>query len=280
MYRRRSSGGSGGLSKGRILIALVIAAFSLLSYCGSKAYNPFTGEEQYVAISKEQEIALGLQAAPEMAQQYGGADPDSQAQALVDEVGQRIVVANDLGETGYPFEFTLLDDEQTVNAFALPGGQLFITAALFDQLQTEGQLAGVLAHEIVHAVARHSAQQMAKAELTQGLTGAAVIAAYDPDDPSSQRTAQVAALIGQVINMRFGREDELESDALGVRYLAEAGYDPRAMLDVMQILAEASQGQRPPEFFSTHPSPENRLENIREAIAEIYPNGVPAGLQE
>ena len=278
MYRRRSSGG--GLSKGRILIALVIAAFSLLSYCRSKAYNPFTGEEQYVAISKEQEIALGLQAAPEMAQQYGGVDPDSSAQALLDEVGQRIIQANDLQDSEYPFEFTLLDDEQTVNAFALPGGQVFITAALFDQLQTEGQLAGVLAHEIVHAIARHSAQQMANAQLTQGLTGAAVIAAYDPNDPSTQQTAQVAALIGQVINMKFGRDDELESDALGVRYMAEAGYDPRSMLDVMQILADASEGQRPPEFFSTHPNPDNRLENIREAIDEIYPNGVPEGLQE
>lgn len=279
MYRRRSSGG-GGLSKGRILIALVVAAFSLLSYCGSKAYNPFTGEEQYVAMSKEQEIALGLQAAPEMAQQYGGVDPDANAQALLDEVGQRIIRANDLEDSEYPFEFTLLDDEQTVNAFALPGGQIFITAALFDELQTEGQLAGVLAHEIVHAVARHSAQQMANAQLTQGLTGAAVIAAYDPNDPSTQRTAQVAALIGQVVNMKFGRDDEIESDRLGVRYMAEAGYDPRSMLDVMQILAEASEGQRPPEFFSTHPNPENRLENIQEAINDIYPNGVPNGLQE
>lgn len=278
MYRRRSSGG--GLSKGRILIALVIAAFSLLSYCGSKAYNPFTDEEQYVAISKEQEIALGLQAAPEMAQQYGGVDPDSNAQALLDEVGQRIIQANDLQDSEYPFEFTLLDDEQTVNAFALPGGQVFITAALFDQLQTEGQLAGVIAHELVHAIARHSAQQMANAQLTQGLTGAAVIAAYDPNDPSTQQTAQVAALIGQVVNMKFGRDDELESDKLGVRYMAEAGYDPRSMLDVMQILAEASEGQRPPEFFSTHPNPDNRLENIREAIDEIYPNGVPESLQE
>lgn len=279
MYRRRSASG-GGLSKGRILIALVIAAFSLLSYCGSKVYNPFTGEEQYVAISKEQEIALGLQAAPEMAQEYGGADPDQSAQALVDEVGQRIIQANNLGETEYPFEFTLLDDDQTINAFALPGGQIFITAALFDRLQTEGQLAGVLAHEVVHAVARHSAQQMAKVQLTQGLTGAAVMASYDPNDPSSQRTAQVAALIGQMINMKFGRDDELESDALGVRYMAEAGYDPRSMLDVMQILAEASQGQRPPEFFSTHPNPENRIANIQEAIDELYPNGVPAGLEE
>lgn len=278
MFRSRRSGG--GLSKGRIAIGLLIALVSILSYCSSQVYNPFTDEEQYVAMTKEQEVALGLQAAPEMARQYGGLDPDDQAQALVDEVGQRIVDASDLAESEYPFEFHLLDDDQTVNAFALPGGQIFITAALFDRLESEGQLAGVLAHEIVHVIARHSAEQMAKAQLTQGLTGAAVIATYDPDDPSTQSTAQVAALIGQVINMRFGRSDELESDRIGVEYMVEAGYDPRAMLRVMEILNEASQGQRPPEFFSTHPNPENRLSNIREAIDEAFPNGVPPDLIE
>lgn len=267
MYRRRSSSG-GGLSKGRILIALVIAAFSVLSYCASKQYNPYTDEEQYVAINKEQEIALGLQAAPEMEQQFGGEDTDQQAQALLDEVCTNLIQANDLSETEYPFECTLLADDQTVNAFALPGGQVYITAALFDQLENVDQLAGVMGHEIGHAVARHSAQQMAKAQLTQGLTGAAVVAAYDPDNPSSQQTAAVAALIGQVINMKFGREDELQSDILGVRYMDEAGYDPCQMLTVMEILAEAGGPNRPPEFFSTHPNPENRMENIREAIAE------------
>lgn len=268
MYRRRTTSRGGGLSGGRILIALAIAAFSILSYCASKSYNPYTGEEQYVAISKEQEIALGLQAVPELAQQFGGEDPDQQAQALLDEVCTNLIQANNLQETEYPFECTLLADPETINAFALPGGQVFITAALFDQLANVDQLAGVMGHEIGHAVARHSAEQMAKAQLTQGLTGAAVIAAYDPDNPSTQQTAAVAALIGQVVNMRFGRQDELESDVLGVRYMESAGYDPCEMLTVMQILAEAGGGGGQPEFFSTHPNPENRMENIRAAIAE------------
>lgn len=268
MYRRRTSSRGGGLPGGRILIALAIAAFSILSYCASKSYNPYTGEEQYVAISKEQEIALGLQAVPELAQQFGGEDPDQQSQALLDEVCTNLIQSSDLQETEYPFECTLLADPETINAFALPGGQVFITAALFDQLATVDQLAGVMGHEIGHAVARHSAEQMAKAQLTQGLTGAAVIAAYDPDNPSTQQTAAVAALIGQVVNMRFGRQDELESDILGVRYMESAGYDPCEMLTVMQILAEAGGGGGQPEFFSTHPNPENRMENIRAAIEE------------
>lgn len=278
MYRSRSRGRR--FNGGRILVALVIAALSLLSYCSSRSYNPVTDETQYVGISPEQEIALGLQAAPEMVQEFGGMDGDQQAQAVLDRVCERLLANSEAGQTDWPFECHLLADSQTINAFALPGGQLFITAALYDQLETEGQLAGVMAHEIGHVIARHSSQQIAKQQLTQGLTGAAVIAAYDPDNPASRQTAQVAALIGQLVNMKFGRDDELQSDQLGVQFMAEAGYDPRAMIQVMQILAAASQGNQPPEFFSTHPNPENRIARIEEAIQAAYPDGVPAGLDQ
>jgi predicted Zn-dependent protease len=116
--------------------------------------------------------------------------------------------------------------------------------------------------------------------LTQGLTGAAVLATYDPNDPSTQRSAAVAAMIGQLVTMRFGRQDELESDELGVRFTSEAGYDPNSMIRLMEILEESSEGQRPPEFFSTHPNPENRIARIRQAIGEQFPNGVPRGLAQ
>jgi predicted Zn-dependent protease len=279
MYRRRSSRSSDrSFSKGRIIVALVIAAISLFSYFGSRVYNPVTDEDQYINITQEQEIAMGLQAAPQMARQHGGLAPDEEDQAYLDEICHRIVTNSDAGETDWPFECHLLADEQTINAFALPGGQMFVTAALYDRLETEGQVAGVMAHEIGHVVARHSAERIAKAELTQGLTGAVVIASYDPDDPRSQQTAQAAALIGQLVNMKFGRDDELESDRLAVRFMADAGYDPRSLIAVMEILAEAGGPNRPPEFFSTHPNPENRIAEIRGAIAAEFRNGVPDGL--
>jgi len=119
---------------------------------------------------------------------------------------------------------------------------------------------------------------VARAQLTEGLTGAAVLATYDPNNPSTQQSAAMAQLIGQTINMKYGRDDELESDRLGVSYMADAGYDPRALIRVMQVLAEASQGPRPPEFLSTHPDPGNRVEQIEAAIAERFPEGVPEGL--
>jgi predicted Zn-dependent protease len=278
---RRVYGGSrssGGSLKGRLLIGLVIALFSVAAYFfgTQEVYNPITEENQRVAMTVDQEIQLGLQAAPQMAQQFGGLHPDSRAQALVDEVGQRIVQASAAGETDYQFEFHLLADDKTINAFALPGGQIFITAALYERFQTEGQLAGVLGHEIGHVVGRHSAEQMAKARLMEGLAGAAGVVVADPDNPQS--SAQMAAVVAQVVNMKHGRDDELESDRLGVRFMADAGYDPRSLLAVMEILAESNGGQAPPEFFSTHPNPERRSERIQAAIRAEFPNGVPDDL--
>lgn len=276
---RRSGGRSLVGGNARWIVALVIAIISIVTYCSSTAYNPITGEDQHISLTPQQEIALGLQSAPEMAAEFGGLSPNQDAQALVDKVGQQLVAKTAANDTPYQFDYNLLADDQTINAFALPGGPIFITVGLLKLLETEGQLAGVLAHETGHVVARHSAEQIAQAQLTQGLSGAAVIAAADPDNPnSSQHAAAVAAVVGQMINMKYGRDDELEADRLGVRFMAEAGYDPRSMIRVMEILAEASQGERPPEFFSTHPNPERRIEQIQAAIQKEFPNGVPEGL--
>jgi beta-barrel assembly-enhancing protease len=269
MYTRRTTSRRRGSGWGRLIMAGVIALVSLISYFGSRQDNPVTGETQYIGITVEQEIALGLQAAPQMAAEFGGLDPDQQAQAIVDQIGNQIVQSSAASGTPYEFEFHLLEDDQTINAFALPGGQIFITRALFDQLQTEGELAGVLGHEIGHVVARHSAEHIAKAQLTEGLTGAAVLATYDPENPASAGSAQVAVLIGQLINLKFGREDELESDFLGVCFINDAGYEPSDLIRVMEVLAASRQGDQPPEFFSTHPNPENRVQRIQAAIQNL-----------
>ena len=280
--RRNYYRGRGGLpmrprprqfSKGRLLIGFVMAIMALFSYVGSKQYNPVTGSKQYVSITPRQEIALGLQAMPKMVQQHGGLHPDPNKQQLVDTVGMRLVQRSTAQKTNWQFEFHLLADSQTVNAFALPGGQIFITNALFSRLKTEGQLAGVLGHEIGHVVARHGAQRIAKQNLTQGLIGAVVVGS-----DGGYQTARTAQAIGQVVNMKFGRDDELQSDSLGVQFMAQAGYDPRAMISVMKILAAAGGGQRQAEFFSTHPNPDNRIERIGQVIEKVFPNGLPTNL--
>jgi predicted Zn-dependent protease len=263
----------------RYIIALLMAGVTLLTYYCKRSVNEVTGEVQHVDMTAEQEIALGLQAAPEMAQQYGGLHPDRQASARVEQIGQDIVRSTKAGQSPYKFQFHLLADENTINAFALPGGQVFITAGLLKNLRSEGQVAGVLAHEVGHVVGRHSAEQIAKSQLTQGLSGAAAIGMYDPDRPATAAGSAAAAMVGKLLTLRFGREDELESDRLAVDYTAQAGYDPRSMIQVMQILEQAGGGGGQPEFLSTHPNPGNRIGELERTIATEFPQGIPAGLK-
>jgi beta-barrel assembly-enhancing protease len=266
------------MRRGRLLIGLIIALVSVMGYYGLREFNPITGETQHIALTRDQEIALGMQSAPEMAEQLGGLEPDGSIQAEVASVGDAIVNRSIARETGYRFGFHVLRDPETVNAFALPGGPIFITRGLLNRLENEAQLAGVLGHEIGHVIARHSAEQIAKSQLAQGLVNAVGVAGSD-DAGGGQRAAQMAALVAQMVQLKYGRSDELQSDTLGVRLMSEAGYDPRELLDVMRILEEASGGRGgQPEWMSSHPNPGNRQGVIQDAIGRRFPGGVPPEL--
>lgn len=263
---------SGGVSS-KLLIAVVLAGFALSRYYCNSSFNDITGENQHISISPEQEVAMGLQSAPQMIAEMGGELSGTPYDELVRRVGQRLVEQTDAAKTVYrdQFDFHLLADQQTINAFALPGGQIFITAALLARLSTDGQsinegmLAGVLGHEIGHVVARHSAEKLAQMELAQGLTGAVTMATYDPNSPNS---GYIAQMVSNMLQMKYGREQELQSDDLGVRFMLQAGYDPEQLIHVMEVLKQAAGPNRVPEFQSTHPDPENRKEHIRAAIAK------------
>jgi len=174
-------------------------------------------------------------------------------------VGNKLVQNSIARETPYKFDFHLLADDRTINAFALPGGQCFITYALFSQL-TEAQLAGVLGHEIGHVIGRHSAERIASSEFWRTATMGATVGAGD--------IGNVVGGIGQSTLLKNGRGDELESDDLGVLFMIQSGYEPNEMIKVMQILKAAAGPNRVPEFQSTHPDPENRIEKIKESIAK------------
>jgi predicted Zn-dependent protease len=247
-----------GSGKIKIFIGLAIVAFAVFQYYSSESTNEFTGEKQYVNLTTEEEIAMGLQAAPSMMQQHGGLYQDQQAQDQLDRIGYKLVQSSVAKNSNYNWDFHLLADDQTINAFALPGGQCFITAALYSQLENEDQLAGVMGHEIGHVIARHSAARIQKQGLANSvITGVSVAA---------EGGGEAAQAIAQMLTMKYGRDDELQSDDLGVKMMIDAGYDPYAMVGVMQILAAAGGPNRVPEFQSTHPDPENRIQKIKEAI--------------
>jgi len=264
---RTSRGGGGSFLKGRLLIGLLFIAFAVFKFYTNTQVNPVTGEEQRISMTPEQEMTLGVQSAPQMAQQHGGLHPDEAAQELVDKVGHLLLDTPTARKSTYQYDFHLLADDQTVNAFALPGGQIFITAALFNQLQNEDQLAGVLGHEIGHVIERHSAERIAKQELTQGITNAAVIASGD------YSAGQMAQYISNIVNMKYGQGQELESDDWGIRLMMESGYNPEQMIGVMAILKKAS-GGKSSGFFSTHPDPDDRAAKIQASIDKYEQMGI------
>lgn len=275
----RSPEPSSGISL-RVIAGLVIAVIGIIIYMTRTEVNPVTGRKQHIAMSVDQEKALGLEAAPQMAAEMGGAlNPDTDPRAReVALIGRRIVERSDANRSPYVgnYHFFLLNDPETVNAFALPGGQVFITRGLYDKLNDEAELAGVLGHEIGHVVNRHSAEHMAQGQLGQMLTFAFGVGAGGDD--RGNRAAMIAAMVNQLTQLKFSREDESEADEFGLKYMAQAGYDPSAMLDVMEILKNASKGGRQPEILATHPQPETRLREIRATLQETYPDGIPSSL--
>jgi len=248
-----------GNLKIRLLIGVAIVAFAFVRKCSNKEANPYTGRVQNIDISSEQEIAIGLQSAPQMAKQHGGLHSDDRYQAIVDAVGHKLIQNSIARETPYKYEFHLLADDRTINAFALPGGQIFITYALYSQLENESQLAGVLGHEIGHVIGRHSAERIAESNFWKTVSMGASVGAD---------AGGIVNGIGQKTLLKNGRGDELESDELGVLFMIKAGYEPNEMIEVMNILKAAGGPNRVPEFQSTHPDPDNRIQKIKEAIVK------------
>ena len=252
----------------RIIPALVIAFFAWMMYMNQTEENPVTGQKQHVAISPDQEIRLGLESAPMMAYKMGGevssADPHNKA---VQGVGATLISHTIAKKSPWKFQFHLLADDETVNAFALPGGQIFITMGLLNKLQNEAQLAGVLGHEMGHVIERHTAEQMAKNQLGQALVIAAGSAASD----QSQAPYMIAGFVNQMLQLRYSRKDESEADQWGIQLMMEAGFDPREMIGVMKILKESSGGGHSVEMFQSHPNPDLRMEQINTYLQEHPP---------
>jgi predicted Zn-dependent protease len=257
--------------KGRIITAIIMALIGLFVYWNQTQINPVTGEKQHVSISTDQEIRIGLESAPQMAHKMGGEVPSTDPREKeVQRMGEFIVSHTVAKNSPWKFQFHLLNDTKTINAFALPGGQIFITSGLLNKLQTEAQLAGVLSHEIGHVIERHTAQQMAKTELGQMFVMAVGTAASDPHHPSNT-AVMAAAVVNQMLQLRYSRHDESEADLWGIKLMLELGFDPKAMIQVMEILKSAGGKTGTLEIFQTHPNPDLRIKQIQAYLAEHPP---------
>jgi predicted Zn-dependent protease len=233
---------------------------SLIAGPTACARNPVTGKREIALVSESQEIQMGQQYAQQIVKSMGVYD-DKKVQDYVSHLGMTLAAKSERPQL--PWAFYVMDDP-TVNAFALPGGSIFVTRGILTHMNDEAELVGVLGHEIGHVTARHSVQQMTRQQIAQVGLGVGSIL--------SSQVAQYAGLASQglgVLFLKYGRDAESQSDLLGFKYMVREGYDPHAMADMFTTLQRVSRlegGGDIPEWESTHPDPGNRIEATNKRI--------------
>lgn len=260
--------------KGLMIVPLLLAGLVMLGqFCSSeKVVNPETGRASRVALSPEQEEALGLQSYHEALSQAqvinSGPEHD-----LVVKVASRLAPATGEAAKDFKWEVSVVHSPQ-VNAFCLPGGKIVVYTGILPYTQTEAALAAVLGHEMAHAVARHGSQRLLRSSLAQTFMMGATASLSMSDMDYQQKRAAMAALGAGAeygVLLPFSREHETEADEMGLLYMARAGYDPREAVTFWQRMSQAG-GAQPPEFASTHPSNASRIRDLEgfmpKALAE------------
>lgn len=242
------------------LAALVIAMVAAMPMHGCHK-NPATGEYVLNLLPTAQAVRIGKQAAPKYIQKFGGLVEDPTIRRYVSKLGQRLAAVSE--KPGLPWEFYVVDSA-VVNAFALPGGKIFVTRGLLSKLENEAQLAGVLGHEIAHVVAEHVGQQMTKSLIAK-LGRKLVLQATE-----EQWVALLAGVGSKLTLLHFSRAQEAEADRLALRYMTQLNYNPAALVGVMRLFKRISQGSGGLFFLQSHPVPQERIENLQRLIVKKF----------
>ncbi len=263
---------------------LILWAAGYVLALASCATNPYTERAQILLVPESQEIQLGAQAYAEILN-----DPkvtlsnDPREVQPVQRIAERIIEAAKTSKYAerakqFQWEVSVIKDDNTMNAFALPGGKIAVYTGLFPVAKNEDGLAAVMGHEVVHALARHGAERMSQGLLAQiGLTAAGVALSSQGGDPELTQAAMAALGLGASVGilLPFSRAHESEADYVGLLLAAQAGYDPKEAVRVWERMSETSGGQ-PPEFLSTHPSHGTRIEQLQKWMPEALSYYRPA----
>jgi len=252
------------------ITTLFIALFAVISGCGT---NPVTGKSEIQLVSESEEISIGQENyLPSQQSQGGTYVVDEELTRYVKTVGQKLAAVSD--RPNLPYEFVVLNNS-VPNAWALPGGKIAVNRGLLLELNNEAELAAVLGHEIVHAAARHGAKSMERGMLLNaGVVGLGI--ATNGDD-NAELIVGAAALGSQLINQKYGRDAELESDFYGMQYMAKAGYDPSAAIKLQETFVRLSQGHQTnwlEGLFASHPPSQERVEANKTTARKLNVKGV------
>jgi beta-barrel assembly-enhancing protease len=256
----------------RIPFLRYVSFFVMLTVCVGCAVNPVTGKRELALISEKSEIALGDKHYDEMQQsQHGLYVVDMEVQKYVNEMGQKIAATS--GRPNLPYDFVVVNDS-IPNAWALPGGKIAIHRGLLVELGNEAELAAVLGHEIVHAAARHTARRIQKGLIVQtALIGVTLLTRESKHQPAIGATGQIMAIL---LMQGYSRSDEFEADSYGMRYMAAAGYDPRAAISLQEMfmsLSEAKDSLWLAGLFASHPPSYKRVEANKKTAGELEQKG-------
>ena len=248
----------------RHLFRVVFVSILLAAACAAREPGAVP-KPGFNLFSKEQDVQLGKEAAQQVLQQYEVVQ-NQFLQSYLDRIGKRLAATPEAAQSGFPFTFTLLN-QKDVNAFALPGGPMFVFSGLLNSVDNEAQLAGVMAHEMSHVILRHGTNQASKANLLQ--LPAMLAGAVAGNGSLLGQLAQAGVGLGfNSVLLKFSRTDESQADALGARMMAESGYNPIEMARFFEKL-DASGGSRGPQFLSSHPNPGNREKAIDEEVRAL-----------
>jgi beta-barrel assembly-enhancing protease len=224
--------------------------------------------------SPQEDIQLGKQVAVDAEKQLPSCN-DSKVDAYLTELGKNLSAKLPAGGIQYPFEFHCVNDK-AVNAFALPGGYVFVNRGAIEAADDEAELAGVMAHELAHVALRHGTAEATKAKAAQ--TGVGILGILFGDNAGGALLTELGRFSAGGVLLRYSRATETQADVVGTQVLYDAGYDPRALAQFFEKIEADSKGQNPPEFFSDHPNPEHRVERVNEEINKL--GGLPPKTKE
>ncbi|MFP4106170.1 MAG: M48 family metalloprotease [Phycisphaerae bacterium] len=240
---------------------------TLLAVCVA---GPILGgcSDMPVFIGREQEIAMGREAAPQFEKEFGGEVASEKLQSYVSSIGQQ--VAKKSARPDLPYEFALLESD-TPNAFALPGGKIYVTRGLVEVMTNERQLAAVLSHEVGHVAQRHNVKAL---QAQMGGQLLAQLAASIFEGTAGQVAGAAAKVATGMANLKYSRSNEYQADKVGIDIMTAADYDPEGMVELLQVLYSLHEQEpgRFGEMFQTHPLTSKRIENARQYIKDNYPS--------
>lgn len=248
------------------LPVLLVFTFSTVFFRCATA--PVTGRSQLILVPEQQEIALGNQAYQQfLSQDKNKISKDPQLNAMVDRIGSRIAAVSN--KPDYKWDFTVIEDDKTANAFALPGGKVVVYTGMLPYTKNDAGLAFVIAHEIAHAIARHGGERMSQQLLVQLGQQGLNVAIANRSPQAVQAITQGYGLASTVgVILPFSRRQETEADYIGIILMAKAGYDPREAPAFFERMLSKSDKQSPPVFLSTHPADQDRIRRLKELVPE------------